>query len=154
MIDEIADHQKTSEAILMERRTYKTYSGVERKIHTTRGWELYIQSKDGFADWIELKDFKESYPVELATYAEARGLMKEPAFAWWAPHVLKKKRIILSKVKSKYWEWSTIYSIQIPKTIAEAKKIDDENGNTLWMDAVWKEMGAIMIAFEEYEGDT
>eukprot|EP00980_Cylindrotheca_fusiformis_P001039 scaffold282_cov121-Cylindrotheca_fusiformis.AAC.1 len=37
--------------------------------------------------------------------------------------------------------------------MAEAKKIDEENGDSLWMDAIRKEMKNIRVAFEEHEGD-
>jgi hypothetical protein len=32
-------------------------------------------------------------------------------------------------------------------------KIDKENGNMLWMDAIRLEMNNVRIAFEEYDGD-
>eukprot|EP00980_Cylindrotheca_fusiformis_P022162 scaffold9066_cov80-Cylindrotheca_fusiformis.AAC.1 len=37
--------------------------------------------------------------------------------------------------------------------MAEAKKIDEENGDSQWMDAIRKEMTNIRVAFEEHEGD-
>ena len=100
-----------------------------------------------------MKDFKESYPVELALYATNRGIHEEPAFAWWVPYVLKKQKRIIQKVKSKYWSRTHKYGLRIPKNIAEAIEIDKENGNTLWMDAVRLEMANVCIAFEEYDGD-
>jgi hypothetical protein len=57
----------------------------------------------GPADWIALKDLKDSYPVELATYAADHKIENEPAFAWWVPYTLRKQKRILQKVKSKYW---------------------------------------------------
>ena len=50
-----------------------------------------VEWKDGSTDWIELKDLKESYSVELARYATDRDIAYEPAFAWWVPFVLKKQ---------------------------------------------------------------
>ena len=41
----------------------------------------------------------------------------------------------------------------MPKNIAEAKKIDEENKNTLWQDAIKLEMKNNRVAFEEYTGD-
>ena len=67
---------------------------------------------------------------------------------------LKKPNRIISKVKSKYWSRTHKYGIKIPKTIDEAKQIDTENGDTLWMDAVRMEMKNVMIAFEEYDLST
>ena len=35
----------------------------------------------------------------------------------------------------------------------EARQIDAENGNTLWWDAICKEMENVMVAFEVFDGD-
>ena len=40
----------------------------------------------------------------------------------------------------------------MPKTVEEALKLDKENGNTLWYDAITKEMKNVRIAFEEWKG--
>lgn len=82
------------------------------------------------------------------------GIAHEPAFAWWVPHVLKKRKRIISKLKSKYWERTHKYGVEIPKTVADAKRIDGKNGDTLWMDAIKMEMRNVRIAFEEFDGDT
>ena len=47
LIDEIEDHQINEEAIPMNQGTYKTKSGFDRKIRTTKGWEFYIRRKEG-----------------------------------------------------------------------------------------------------------
>jgi hypothetical protein len=36
----------------------------------------------------------------------------------------------------------------MPSSIPDAARLDHENGNTLWMDPLRKEMSAVMIAFE------
>jgi hypothetical protein len=43
--------------------------------------------------------------------------------------------------------------MRIPKTIKEALKIDAENCNTLWWDAIVLEMSNVRVAFEEYDGE-
>ena len=60
-----------------------------------------VEWRDGSYDWVALKDLKESYPVELAKYAQERKIDDEPAFAWWVPHVIRKQKRILQKIKSK-----------------------------------------------------
>ncbi len=37
--------------------------------------------------------------------------------------------------------------------MADAERLDWVNGNTLWMDALWKEMEAVQIAFEVQDAD-
>ena len=53
----------------MNQGTYKTKSGFDINIRTTKGWELYVRWKDGSGDWIKKKDLKYSYPVPLADYS-------------------------------------------------------------------------------------
>lgn len=83
-----------------------------------------------------MKDVKESYPVQLAEYAHQKRITEKPAFAWWVPHVLKKKKRIVAKVKSIYWIRTHKFGIRIPKSVEEARQIDKENGDTLWWDSV------------------
>lgn len=151
---EISDHRTGPDAIPKSQGTFTTQHGSVRKKRTTRGWQLYVLWKDGSGDWIELKDLKDSYPVQLADYAESQGLSEEPAFAWWVPHVLRKRKRIISKLKTKYWQRTHKYGIEIPKNMDDVKRIDEKNGNTLWMDSVKLEMKNVRVAFELFEGDT
>ena len=98
-----------------------------------------------------MKDVKITYPLQLAEYAHQQQLTSEPAFVWWVPFVLKKRNRIISKVKTKYWKRTHKFGIRIPKSVQEAKMLDDSNGNTLWMDAIKKEMKNVRIAFEVYD---
>ena len=66
--------------------------------------------------------------------------------------MLKKRDRIVSKIKSKYWIRTHKYGIKIPKTVKEAIQLDKENGNTLWWDALMKEMKNVRPAFEVFEG--
>ena len=150
-IDEIIDHRVNKDAITKDKATYTTKTGRTRKVRTTRGWELYVQWRDGSGDWVSLKDLKDSYPIELAQYAVDNNLQTEAAFAWWVPYVQRKRRLIIGKLKSKYWQRTHKYGIRIPKSIEEAKAIDEENGNTLWMDAIRMEMANVMMAFDEID---
>ena len=75
-------------------------------------------------------------------YARGNGIHEEPAFAWWVPYTLKKQKRILSKLKSKYWQRTHKYGIEIHK-----------NKNTLWRDAIEMEMKRIRDAFKLYHGN-
>jgi hypothetical protein len=37
---------------------------------------------------------------------------------------------------------------RVPKSVMEAKQIDNENDNNLWMDAIKKEMEALKLALD------
>ena len=54
-IDEIIDHRVNKDAITKDKATYTTKTGRTRKVRTTRGWELYVQWRDGSGDWVSLK---------------------------------------------------------------------------------------------------
>ena len=94
---------------------------------------------------------KNSYPVQLAEYAIASRIAEEPAFAWWVPFTLRKRNRIIAKIKSKYWVRTHKFGIKIPKNALEAKAIDLENGDTLWWDAICKEMRNVRPAFETWD---
>ena len=127
-------------------------SGHKRRRETTKGWEILLQWKDGSTTWVKLKDVKDSNPVQLAEYAVQLRIAEEPAFAWWVPYVVKKRNRIIAKVKSKYWLRTHKFGIRIPKSVEEAKKFDEINGNTLWWDAICKEMKNVRVAFDVFEG--
>jgi hypothetical protein len=55
-------------------------------------------------------------------------------------------------MKSKYWFRTHKFGIHVPKSVLEARRLDEENGNTLWWDAICKEMRNVRVAFEEMEG--
>ena len=153
LMDEIIDHRTDATAITIEEGTYLTERGLPRKKRTTRGWEICVQWKDGSTTWIALKDMKNAYPVQLAEYAVSNKIQDEPAFAWWVPYTLKKRTRIISKLKSKYWQRTHKYGLRIPKTVKEAREIDEENGNRLWQDAIDLEMKNVRVAFELHDGD-
>jgi hypothetical protein len=89
----------------------------------------------------------------LAQYAESHSLSEEPAFIWWAKDALKRSRQIIRRVKSKYWQRSHKYGIRLPKSVQEALQLDQENGNTLWHNAIQKELKNVQVAFKFLSDD-
>jgi hypothetical protein len=156
LLREISDHKHDDTAVTKEDGWITARSGRKFRKKTTRGWSLLVKWKEGSSDWVPLKDLKESYPVELAEYAKANKIDDEPAFAWWVNDVLRKRNRIISKVKSRYWKTTHKFGIRLPHSVQEALKIDEENGNTFWRDAIEKEMGKIrgLGTFERYDGAT
>jgi hypothetical protein len=67
--------------------------------------------------------------------------------------VLRRKDRIIQKVKSKYWSRTHKFGVELPKTVAEALRIDARTGTRLWQDAIEKEMKNVMPAFEFVEDD-
>jgi hypothetical protein len=116
----------------------------------TIGWQICCQWKDGSTSWENLSDLKSSHPLETAEYAVTIGIDHEPAFNWWVPHVLKKRDQIISLVRkrtTRYLKRTHKFGIEVPKTVKEALELGHKNGNTLWADAIAKEMKEVRIAF-------
>ena len=152
LMNEIIDYRTNRTELKQQDAFITTKTGTKCRRETTKGLELSIEWKDGSTNWVSLKDIKKSYPIEVAEFALATCISMEPAFAWWVPFMLKKRNRILAKVKSKYCLMTHKFGIRIPKTVEEAKKIDEHNGDTLWWDAICKEMRNVHPAFEVFEG--
>ena len=152
LLDAIVDHRTDGTEIKQDESFITSANGGRRRKETTKGWEILLQWKDGSTTWEAMKDVKESYPVQLAEYAHNCNISSAPAFAWWTPYVIKKRNRIISKIKSKYWVKTHKFGVRIPKSTKEAQDLDTQNGNTLWWDAICKEMKNVMVAFEKYEG--
>ena len=131
----------------------KSANGVNRQIQTTIGWEVQLGWKDGQTTWHKLKDAKDSYPVQLAEYAVENKISELPAFRWWIPYVLKKRDRIIAKTKTCYWEKTHKYGFEVPQNYADCVRIDKENKDTVWQDAVKAEMKTVRPAFEIHPGD-
>ena len=140
LMKEIIDYRTNGQEVRHQGVFITTKTGTKRRRETTKGWEILIEWKDGSTNWVALQDVKESDPVQLAKFAISNRIAEEPAFAWWVPFVMKKRNRILAKVMSKYWLRSHKFGIRIPKSVKESKEVDNQNGNTLWLDAICKEM--------------
>ena len=151
LMDAIIDWKKDSTAVPMADKYLVTRTGQRRLRKTTQGWSFLVSWKDGSETWVKLAELKDSHPVELAEFAKARSLSSEPAFAWWVPHTLRRRNAILSAVKARVKKKTHKYGIELPTSIEHAKQLDRMNGNTLWMDALKKEMHNVGIAFEVLE---
>ncbi len=64
--------------------------------------------------------------------------------------MLRKRDQIISLVHRRtirYLKRTHKFGIEIPNTVKEALALDCKNGNTLWVDAITKEMREVRIAF-------
>ncbi|GFH61944.1 pol protein [Chaetoceros tenuissimus] len=150
IIEEFLDIRKDdSVAVPKEQGTYFNSAGVERNVVTTKGWEVQVKWRDKSTSWISLKDAKEGDPLGLAELAVALKVQDEPAFKWWTNHALRQRARMISRLKSNVIrKGKTKFGIQVPGTWKEAVKIDEANNNTLWQDAINKEMVNAKCAFK------
>ena len=61
-----------------------------------------------------LKILNESNPVEIASFAVARGISDEPLFSWWVPLTLKNRDRIISAFNSIMRKKSHKFVIDVP----------------------------------------
>ena len=151
-MDGIIDYKKDDVIAIPKSNAYLvTRRGRKRHWRTTVGWKLLLKWSDSSETWVPLKDMKESHPVEVADFAKARGIADEPAFSWWVPYTLRKRDVIISKAESRIRKTTHKYGIEMATSVGHAYEIDKGNGNTLWRDAIKKEMTNVRIAFEVLE---
>ena len=93
LMDSIVDWRRSTTALGYEDQVALKQDGRTFMRRCTKGWQLCVQWRDGSTSWEKLSDLKESHPIEVAEYACAQGLEKEPAFNWWVPKVLKKRQV-------------------------------------------------------------
>lgn len=146
LLFDIVDYRKDESAVKRENGYYTTPTGGKRKVITTKGWHLQVKWENGEMSWVKLKDAKNSNPIEVAQFAMAKGIENEPAFAWWVKPALRKRKAIISKASTKHPR-KMKFGVKIPLAYDEAVILDRENGNTLWQDAVKKEMKNVEVAF-------
>ena len=82
-------------------------------------------------DIVQLKYLKESYPIEVSEYKVKNGISDEQALSQWVPYTIKNNKVIISKLKLKYWQMKNKYGIRIPESVGEAYILDQEEFNTL-----------------------
>ena len=87
----------------------------------------------------------------MTEYAVAQGINDKPAFNWWANAVLQKHGHIIALVKkriARFLRKMHKFGIDVPCSVAEAYALDKKNRNTLWANAIAKEMKNVRIAFK------
>jgi hypothetical protein len=83
LMRDIIDYKRDEAMAVLIEDKYLTTRSVQRMSRkTTQGWSFLVNWEDDTESWVKLAELKESYPIELAEYAKARGIADEPAFAW------------------------------------------------------------------------
>ena len=65
--------------------------------------------------------------------------------------MLKKRVRIIASIKkgqTRYLKRSNMFGIELPKTLEESYALNAKNGNTLWADAISKEMENVRVVFK------
>ena len=125
-----------------------TYDKIldHRKVNGGK-YEVKVLWDTGDSTWEPMELIKEDDKITLAAYARENDLVETAGWKW-ARRLTKnpKKFIRMAKIfatQSRTHGAKYKYGIQIPKDYEEAVRFDEANGNTLWQDAVKKEMGQL-----------
>ena len=151
LFDAIVDHKNNDNEITRAEQKFVDSRGKQHNKRSKKGWEVCVIWKNGSTTWEKLSDFKECYPVQTAKYAVTNDIDTEPAFIYWVTHTLNKRDSIISIVKKQqtiYLKKTHKFGIEMPKKVKEADKLDANNGDTKWMDAILKEMTNVRVAFD------
>ncbi|KAL7571623.1 hypothetical protein ACA910_011163 [Epithemia clementina (nom. ined.)] len=141
LLNSIVNHKNDGHAVEREDQ-YVYVNGRQHQRKTTKSWKLCILWKDGTTTWQRLASVKESFPVEMAEYAAAHKIDKEPAFKWWVHAMLKKRNRFIAAVKKnkRYRKATHKYGIRLPHSVEEALGIDKETKTDYWFRAIKKDM--------------
>ena len=150
-MDEIVGHRYDQDAISKDDGWYITPQGARKRKITTRGCDINVSWKDGTTSWVPLKDMKESNPLEVAEYASRNNLIDHPVFAWWVPITLKRRARIIKQVTHRLAKKQIKFGVKVPNSVDEALSLDKENQNSLWADAINKELKNVLVAFKLLE---
>ena len=150
-IDEIIGHRFTPECVNEDEGWYTTPQGAKKRVITTKGCDINVSWKDGTSSWIPLKDMKEANPLEVAEYASKSRIESHPVFAWWVPQTIKRRDKIIKQVTHRLAKKQVKFGIKVPSSVDEAMELDKANGNTLWFDAIQKELKNVIVAFKLLE---
>jgi transposase InsO family protein len=110
--------------------------------------ELKVLWETGEVTWEPYGVIKQHAPLQVALFAERENLLNYDAWKWAKTYVRKHKRTIrilrahYVKVQGRTYRFQ--FGIRIPVSISEALRLDSQNGNTLWRDAIDKEIDKII----------
>ena len=110
--------------------------------------ELQVLWETGEVTWEPYGVIKKYAPLQVALFAERENLLNYDAWKWAKTYVRKHKRTIrvlrahYVKVQGRTYRFQ--FGIRIPISISEALRLDEQNGNSLWREAIDKEIDKII----------
>jgi hypothetical protein len=75
-------NQSDGNAVHIDGSHFTTATRRKKIMRMTKSWKLCVKWKDESTTWEDLKDLKESNPVQVAAYAVSYKLVSQPVFAW------------------------------------------------------------------------
>ena len=150
IVSEQHDRESTGEQEIFSFREISDHVGpIKRSDPEYKGssYNVLVEWEDGTKTWEPVSLMIASDPATLAAYAKEHDLLDTPG---WKnlnriarrAHVLQ-RMINASKRAQRFNAITYKFGVRIPRNVKEAIRLDVENGNTYWQDAMKKELGQL-----------
>ena len=107
-------------------------------------YNVTIQWKNGEQSDEPLTVIGTDAPIPCAIYAEQNNLLDKPGWKRFKKIAKIQSKLIFdsnkAKIKSQFFKPKHKHGIEVPRHYNDAVRLDKQNGDTLWADAVVKEM--------------
>jgi Reverse transcriptase (RNA-dependent DNA polymerase) len=122
--------------------------GIEDHKKILGKWCVLVRWASGETTWNHLATIKKDDPVTVAMYAKRNGLLDEDGWGG-LKKLLKNTKMLgrmVNQTRLKSFRNKPVYKYgaQVPRSHAEAIRIDEKNGNTNWQDAEKLEVSQLM----------
>jgi hypothetical protein len=116
--------------------------------------EILVKWDTGEPTWEPLQVIKADDPITVASYVKEKNLQDQPQWRWANQYSKNPKKFIryCKQMAMPMKKRGPLYKfgVRVPRNVMEALILDKENGNTLWKDAIKKEMTKI-IEFQVFK---
>jgi len=113
-------------------------------------WEVEVVWTTGEKTWQRVSEMRKDDPLTLALYAREHDLLDVDGWKWAKSYsanpnrmVRVVKRIVNAVTRKKKKGPKYKFGVRVPKSVKEALDLDKANGNTLWAEAIQKEVSQL-----------
>jgi hypothetical protein len=108
-------------------------------------YNVLVEWDDGSESWEPLDIIIKDDPLTIAKYANNNNLLDVPGWKKVKHLITNKNRLqrMMNQVKSSRKAITYQFGIQVPRNVKQALELDQLNGNSLWSDAMTKEINNV-----------
>ena len=120
-----------------------SFKGIKGHRKTNKKWEVLVDWDHTNESWEPLEDIRLVDAVTLAEYAIEKKLIYKPGWKWAKKKGKSPKKFIrmARNFKSQVKDLKARFKIgiEVPRGVNDAMRLDSENKNNKWMEAITKE---------------
>ena len=137
-----SSHQPEDPEDMHQNYTWKV-DKIVRHVWNGRRTFVRVLWKQGNRSWISINNLRLHDPIACVIYAIKMKLVGHQQWDWVTDYIqdtetysnmivaLKTRQAFQSKYK---------FGVEVPRSLRHARKLDEQNGNTLWKEAILKEL--------------